>query len=243
MKKYSPAEPVTDLRKVPIVECGEELINFMEFCPDLVFDQPRFDYRREQMVRRSVAEKLAQASQNLPQGYRLAIIEGWRAPFIQERMYRSFDERYRKLHPDWSEVRLRRIVNKYSAPMDKKAPPPHTTGGAVDLMLALEDGSLCDHISPYPYRHPKSFAFDTDGLSEEAKRTRTILREALLPTGMTNYPSEFWHWTYGDQGWAYRGGHPHAIYGPVAPPGWEPDPKDLKDEPLVWVHQEPSPNP
>lgn len=235
IKPISPREPVTEMRKVPIVECGEPLINFMEFCPSLLWEAPRFEYRREQVVRKSVAEKLCAANASLPKGLKLAIIEGWRAPLIQRRMYRAAEVRWRKMHPEYSETKLRRTVNQFTAPMDVKAPPPHTTGGAVDLMLAHEDGTLCDHISPYVVRDHRAFAFDAPNLSPEARETRKILAAALLPTGMTNYPSEYWHWTYGDQGWAYRGGHPHALYAAITPEGWVPDPKDVSEEPLVWV--------
>lgn len=223
------------MRKIPIIECGEPMVNFIEFCPDLLFDAPRFEYRREQLVRRSVAEKLCAANASLPKGLKFAIIEGWRPPFIQKRMYLAIEARWRRIHPDWSEARIHRSVNQFSAPMDKKAPPPHTTGGAVDLMLAHDDGTLLDHITPYLYRDAKGSITKASGLSPTAQRTRDIMAAALLPTGLTNYPSEFWHWTYGDQGWAYRGGHPNAIYGPITPEGWEPDPNDVGDQPLKWV--------
>src|SRR5438270_656389 len=52
----SAAEPVTQLRRVKIVECGEELVDFLEACPGLLLDAPRFQYRRETLLRRTVAE-------------------------------------------------------------------------------------------------------------------------------------------------------------------------------------------
>src|SRR5437016_5817976 len=76
-KRPSLAEPITALRHVPIRECGEELVNFLEICPDLLLDRPRFDYKRETMLRGTVAEKLCQANRNLPTGFKLAIVEGW----------------------------------------------------------------------------------------------------------------------------------------------------------------------
>ena len=59
----------------------------------------------------------------------------------------------------------------------------------------------------------------------------------MLGTGITNYPSEFWHWSYGDQGWAYRGGHPHALFAAITPDDYQPDPADLTDEPLERVNK------
>ncbi len=234
-RKPSPAEPVTALRHVKIVECGEEMVDFLAHCPGLLMDKPRFTYRRETVLRRRVAEMLCEANGRLPEGYRLAIVEGWRPPYIQRRMYRYVWDRFAERNPDWSHVRLTRTVNRYTAPMNARVPPPHTTGGAVDLMLADAQGKLQDHHSPYEPFDPAGFSFDAPRLSDKARRTREILAEALLPTGITNYPSEYWHWSYGDQGWAYRGGHPHAIYGAVQPPGWEPAAEDAVEGPLEAV--------
>jgi zinc D-Ala-D-Ala dipeptidase len=220
---------------VPIQEVGESLVDFLERCPGLILDRPRFHYRRETLLRERVADMVCLADRSLPSGCRLAIIEGWRPPFIQKRMYLAVERQIRQRYPDLEGPRLRRMVNRFSAPMDRKAPPPHTTGGAVDLMVADGEGRLLDHHSPYDMYDPDGFAFDAEGLSERARRTRQMLREALESAGLTNYPSEYWHWSFGDQGWAYRGGHPHALYGATEPPEWEPASDDQSDEPLEFV--------
>ncbi len=31
--------------------------------------------------------------------------------------------------------------------------------------------------------------------------------------GFVNYPTEWWHWSYGDRYWALLTGSPHAVYG------------------------------
>jgi len=38
---------------------------------------------------------------------------------------------------------------------------------------------------------------------------------ALTGAGFTNYPSEWWHWSFGDRYWAVMQRESHAIYGPV----------------------------
>lgn len=231
----SPAEPVSKLRAVRIVECGEEMVDFMQFCPLLILDIPRFQYRRETLLRRTVAEKLCAAAHRLPKEYRFAMVEGWRPPHIQRRMYRAIWNRFAGLHPDWTETRLKRTVNRFSAPMDRRVSPPHTTGGAFDVMLADASGRLLDHTSPYEPFDPVCCAFNAPGLTPEARHVRDVMAEALLSVGITNYPSEFWHWSYGDQGWAYRGGHPHALYGAIEPPDWRPAPEDDVDTPLTFL--------
>src|SRR5207245_224311 len=95
VKPPSRSEPITALRHVPIVECGEELVDFLELCPDLRLDRARFDYRRETKLRLSAAKMLCEANRRLPAGYRLSVVEGWRAPHIQKRMYMAVWGRFR----------------------------------------------------------------------------------------------------------------------------------------------------
>jgi D-alanyl-D-alanine dipeptidase len=168
----------------------------------------------------------------IPPGYRLALVEGWRAPQIQCRMHLAAYRRFRSEHPDWSEAHVRRLTNRFSAPMDRRVPPPHTTGGAVDLRLLTMDGREADVTSPFDRFDRRSYRFDARGLSAAARANRRMLKEVLEAVGLTNYPSEYWHWSYGDQGWAYRGQYPHAVFGAVEPSGWVLAPEDDNDEPL-----------
>lgn len=233
-RKLSIEEPVSHLKRVPIVENGEPLMTWLGH-PRIFQDRPRFNYRRETIARQSVVEFLWRAADALPKGYKLAVIEGWRPPYIQRRMFASAVKRFREKYPDWTDVRLKRLASQFTAPMDVKVPPPHTTGGAVDLMLANDNNEPLDHMSPYQMRDHKAFVFAAKGLADEARRHRDILAEALSTGGLTNYPSEYWHWSYGDQGWAYRGGHANALYAATEPQGWVPSPEDDIDEPLVFI--------
>jgi zinc D-Ala-D-Ala dipeptidase len=233
-RKISPNEPAGELARVPVRECGEPLVDFLKACPGLILAQPIFEYTRATLVRQGVAERLNQAMAALPKGFRLGIVEGWRPMYVQRRMWLTSWIRFQNLHPEWSEVQRKRVVNRFVAPPDAKAAPPHSTGGAVDVYLVDESGERLDHSSPFEVFDPKNYPAHVKGLSETAQRHRRILREAMLEGGLTNYPSEWWHWSYGDQGWAYRGGEPHAVYGRIAhPEGWEPIAEDEVDEPLV----------
>ncbi|MEP6756321.1 MAG: M15 family metallopeptidase [Chthonomonadales bacterium] len=235
--KISIAEPVTALRHIKIIECGEEMVDFRDACPNILLDTPRFQYRRETILRKSVAEKLHAATLLLPDGYRISVVEGWRAPFIQARMYRAVWNIFATKNPEWSQTKLTRTVNQFTAPANTKVPPPHTTGAAVDIILTDDKGKPYDHCSPFERTDPKCFFTDAPGLSVKAQTTRKILVTAMTAGGLTNYPSEYWHWSYGDQGWAYRTRQANAIYGDVTPTGWSPDPADEIDAPLVF-HEE-----
>ncbi|MEX2534034.1 MAG: M15 family metallopeptidase [Trueperaceae bacterium] len=235
MKKVSIAEPVTELRHIPIRECGEPLVDYLELCPKLVRTERFFDYRYETVVRESVARRLCAAAMALPKSYRLGVLEGWRPHHIQKRMYLRTWNRFKKLHPEWSDVQLKRVVNRYTAPMNDRVPPPHSTGGAVDVFLLDKDLVELDMRSPYEFMDRKAFHTEVPGLDPHIQENRRVFIEAMLEGGMTNYPSEYWHWSYGDQGWAYRMGAKHAIYGVTQPPNYSPDPRDVTDAPVQLV--------
>lgn len=234
LPKLSIEEPVSHLKKIPIEDNSEPLVDFLGH-PRIFQDRPRFNYRRATVARESVVTFLHRAADALPPGYKLGIVEGWRPPYIQKRMFAASMKRFREKYPDWTESRLKRIASQFTAPMDLKVPPPHTTGGAVDLVLTDEEHNLLDVTSPYESRDHKMFPFAAKGLSDDARRHRDIIAEIMSTGGMTNYPSEYWHWSYGDQGWAYRGRHPNALYGPIEPAGWEIPTEDDSDQPLVFI--------
>ena len=232
-RNLSSSEPISELRRVPIIECGEPLVDFLQRFPDLRMDRPRYAYRRETLLRQGVAEKIGLANRSLPTGYRLAIIEGWRAIHIQRRMYLAIWNWFAERNPGWSETQLKRVVNRFSAPLDLKVPPPHCTGGAVDLLLADATGTVLDFHSPYDAFDPRSYPFAALKLSEEARKNRYLLKTTLEAVGLTNYPSEYWHWSFGDPGHAYRTGAACAIYGAIQPENYAPPAEELTDAPLI----------
>ncbi len=218
------SEPLAALRRIPIRENGEPLVDLLTHHPGLRWApaSPRFVYPRTALVRQRVAEMLAEAQWQLPSGVHLQIVGGWRSREVQRRMYETTYREFKEQHPDWTEAHLRRRTNQFSAPPDHPSPPPHLTGGAVDLRLADEANEPLDMWSPYEIRDRRAARFDAPGLSAAARANRALLADVLAPSGLTNYIAEWWHWSYGDQGWAYRIDAEHAIYGPVdAPAGVE----------------------
>ncbi len=208
-------EPLTKLRAVPITDNGEELLDPRTLSKRIHFAEthPKFeDMKRTPKVRQSVAEKLAQAADSLPDGIDIIIIEGFR-PMAQQRfMYDEIRKDFAKKHPEWNKATLHRITNTMSAPPDDPCPPPHTTGGAVDLsLMRMPARDWLDMTSPFEMDET-SAPGDTPGLSAEAQTNRRLLFDALEKTGLTNYLGEWWHWSYGDSGWALRVGAKEALY-------------------------------
>ncbi len=218
-RRPQPDEPASQLRRIPIREGGEPLLDPLELAPELYWvpKHPVFAYPRVRLARAGLIRKLAQAAASLPAGVRLAVVECWRAPFIQRQMHARTKAALAERHPEWPSWTLSRMANRYSAPLDPRAPPPHSTGGAVDVHVVDAEGLPLDMVSPYGIVDRAAMASTARGLSPTASENRRMLREAMLSAGLTNYPVEWWHWSYGDQAWAYRGGHEAALYGQVIP--------------------------
>lgn len=214
-------EPLTKLRAIPIVDNGEPLVDPCTLSSRVLFakEHPRLGDRvRTPKVRKRVAEMLAESADRLPEGLSLIIIEGYRPiesqRFLYERMLNEFAEK----HPEWPKSTLYRLTNTMTAPPDDRCPPPHITGGAVDLNI-VDATTLewLDMFSPYEMG-PAGAPTLVKGLSDTAQKNRKLLIDTLTPSGITNYTGEWWHWSYGDSGWALRVGAPQAFYGRLNSP-------------------------
>ena len=60
--------------------------------------------------------------------------------------------------------------------------------------------------------------FAAENVSAEARHNRAVLADALEGAGLVNYPTEWWHWSFGDRYWALSRGEAHAVFGPVHTP-------------------------
>jgi zinc D-Ala-D-Ala dipeptidase len=213
------AESLAAQARVPIRDNGEPLVDFVGLSPRLRFAErhPAYDFARVHLARRRVAETLAEAAERLPDRLELVVVEAWRSPAVQRQMYTATEREFREKHPEWSPAILRRVVNRFSAPPDHRVPPPHCTGGAVDVNITTANGEPLDFTSPFPPTSRRSAATGVRGLSPTARANRDLLVATLAGVGFSTYPSEWWHWEYGTPGWALRTGQPAAIYGLIEP--------------------------
>lgn len=65
------------------------------------------------------------------------------------------------------------------------------------------------------YVSPPEIAPHSAGAAEDARSRRGVLGTALTAVGLVNYPTEWWHWSYGDRYWALETGAAVALYGPT----------------------------
>ncbi|WP_026425678.1 M15 family metallopeptidase [Actinokineospora inagensis] len=168
-------------------------------------------------VRTGLAARLTLARSALPAGVDLRVVEGYRSAADQQAIINEYRGELRSLHPDADEVELTRLYSRFVAPM---AVAPHVAGAAVDLTLVDADGVdlwLGTKIDDTPERSGGACFFHAD-VDDEARRNRTLLARVLGEAGLVNYPTEWWHWSYGDRYWALMTGARHALYGPVRAP-------------------------
>lgn len=200
-------EPVRLLDRIPEHENGEPLAILSVFAPSAVI-------LRESVIpylRQSVAKILEQACQALPEGYTLGVIDAWRPLERQKRIYEWMTASVLEVWPNLSHAELRRKVNRFVAPWYRKAPPGHCTGAAVDVHLLGPDGEFVDVSAPYD-RFVAAPTYSL-GLEPEAARHRSMLVEAMLGAGFSNCRDEWWHYSYGDAGWAVRMREEACFYG------------------------------
>ncbi len=222
-------EPLELLIPIPIEDNGEELVDVFQYAPEMrwLYESPRFDFPRYGLGRESVARMLANAQSLLPSGLHLLVIGVFRPFATQKAMYDIVMAEQREKNPHWSEEFLTQYINVFSAPPIWDTPPPHTTGGAVDLGIVDKAGERLDFTSPYPMGW-ESAPMMKEGLSDEARKNRDLLAGVLLESGLTNFRGDWWHWSYGEPGWALRGNHPAALYGAIPDdeiPDWTAPPK------------------
>lgn len=166
------------------------------------------------LVREGLAGRLTRAREVLPRGVDLRVIEGHRTIADQRTIIDEYSRELRVLHPHADEVELTRLYSRFVAPV---AVAPHVAGAAVDLTLVDDAGEelwLGTPVDATPEQSAGACWFDAD-VDRVARRHRTVLAHVLKGAGLVNYPTEWWHWSYGDRYWALLSGADHAIYGPV----------------------------
>jgi D-alanyl-D-alanine dipeptidase len=159
---------------------------------------------------------LVAADRSLPPGVRLRVVEGFRPSERQRAIIAAYGAQLRRLHPGIAEIDLERLTSRFVAPIDVA---PHVAGAAVDLTLVDvcgEDLDLGTAIDATPEESDGRCYFAADGIGADARAHRDLLARVLRERGFVNYPSEWWHWSFGDRFWAVTTGAPHALYGPAS---------------------------
>lgn len=200
---------------IPVRECGERLVDVRQD-GRLLVDQRKWHDSAGAFgwLRDGVLARLGEAQAQLPDGMRLLFVEGYRPPALQRRYFDEYAARLRAERPGWSAERVREAASRYVSPPEIA---PHSAGAAVDLTLADADGRELDlgtRMNATPEESAGACYTAAETIGEEARALRETLGSALTAAGLVNYPTEWWHWSYGDRYWALQAGAAAALYGP-----------------------------
>jgi D-alanyl-D-alanine dipeptidase len=162
-----------------------------------------------------VADRLLVAQDSLPDGLRILLVEGYRPLALQRAYFEEYLRALRLGNLAASEQELFSAASRYVSPPDIA---PHSAGAAVDLTLATADGTELDmgtRVNANPEESGGACFTGAHSISAPARANRDLLGRALGAAGFVNYPTEWWHWSYGDRYWALCTGAPAACYGPA----------------------------
>ncbi len=161
-------------------------------------------------MRQSLYERLEQTVRYLDElapsfGYRpgqvsIRVYEGLRDIQTQETLFNNKLAMIRKEHPELSLEDAEKETAKWISPY-KDNIPVHSTGAAVDIRLWDEDSKQCLDMGLFgaiwgPNELAPTFS---PGITDTQKKNRYYLLLAAAKADLTNYPYEYWHYSYGDK--------------------------------------------
>ena len=205
------------IQEVNCIDIKEKIISLRDKHEKILIDETRsqissksdlFCYARE-----SVINKLIQATNYLPNEYKFLIKEAYRQLSRQRKSFEEAFEEYRKQYPMKNDSEIYDLTCQYVAPVNVAG---HPTGGAIDITL-LKDGIEVDmgtEFNDIPIEPENLTHLQSIYINDLAKEKRKILIDCMEKVGFVNYPTEWWHWSYGDCYWAFLN-NSDALYTPV----------------------------
>ena len=227
-------------QSIVIQECGEPMVQLPLVQFAIVTPHPYeelgapYGDRSPYWLRISVVEALIQAQnylQAVQPGWYIQIFDAYRPIPVQQFMvdYTACElaqqrgQIFEQLPPTEQNDILTQVYQFWAAPsLNSNTPPPHSTGAAIDITLVDADGQPVDMGSPIDElsarSHPDYFQKSSEPKNQCLHAHRCQLRQALKQAGFQQHPNEWWHFSKGDQLWAWlvtqdSGEHCYAYYG------------------------------
>lgn len=209
-------------QSIPIAECYEPLLPIPG---EFAFVDPHpyiacgVDYggKSPYYLRAALIALLQKAQaqlQSVHPGWRLQIFDAYRPVEVQQYMvdytfHTAAAERslnLQTLEPAAQEELWQQVYQIWAVPsFDLTTPPPHSTGAAIDLTIVddcqqpINMGSPIDEMSDRS--KPNYFADQSEG--QIFHQNRELLRQVMEHGGFRRHPDEWWHFSWGDQLWAW----------------------------------------
>jgi D-alanyl-D-alanine dipeptidase len=212
-------------QQISILECGEPLVPIPVEMFAVVSPHPyqhlkapygeRSPYHLRESVLNSLIQAQAQLQKHHPK-WRIQIFDAYRPVAVQQFMVEyTFAEAVQaqgltlaKLSEAQRQVIWEQVYQIWAVPsLEDSCPPPHSTGAAVDVTLVdstgqtVNMGSVIDELSPAS--HPDYFANSTEPVEQQYHSHRQLLWDVMRYSGFQRHPGEWWHFSLGDQMWAW----------------------------------------
>ena len=198
----APLPPINDVGE-PLVELDDDFL-----CLNLYRVDGWEGTRPASYVRASVRERLLFAQRLLPDGFSLAVFDGWRSMATVRALYAHFYGPGSTLPPGF-----------LADPNDPETKPPHSTGAAVDLTLAWQGqalalGTYFDDFSPRA--ESSSLEFGDEAVEPDCS-LRRLLYSVMAAADFVGLADEWWHYSFGDQEWAWQKHQSTAMFDSCMP--------------------------
>jgi predicted amino acid racemase/D-alanyl-D-alanine dipeptidase len=201
------------LQTFEIGENNSPLVSLKDSGFNLIYE-PSVQKDYQYLVREAVHEKIGRISRILDEQDKTLIIRSaWRSFAHQKLLWEEKVEFMQREYPKLEMEEIKENVSYFIAPPSKSL---HATGGAVDALIydikndcvmdfGTNDGLNIDlNDKCYPY-HPF--------IPAHAKRNRELLINLFEEEDFVVDLKEYWHFDYGNAGWAIAKGENHSIYG------------------------------
>lgn len=211
--------------QIKIEECGEPLIAIpldkftVELPHPYVKLGAEYGEQSPYCLRQGVIRTLLEAQFLLEKRYpnwKIKIYDAYRPVGVQQFMVNyTFDSLVKNLNLKERQLSAQQrqdlwgqVYELWAAPsLDKNMPPPHSTGAAVDVTIVDEHGQTLnmggdiDELSERS--QPNYYLSDQDDARQQYHFNRQLLNRVMTNAGFCRHPGEWWHFSVGDQMWAW----------------------------------------
>lgn len=169
-------------------------------------------YTSERRIRTYVYNLLKQAQAYLPSSYHFMIYEAYRPKAAQIVLWEGVVAQKKQEFPhlDITSEDFIKLCNVYAANPYRQG-SGHQSGAALDVTLVNDLGVEYD-MGGQVRGFGAEAEFAAPNISATAHQNRAILQTTLAKVGLINYPSEWWHYSFGDRLWARLTGSKLAIF-------------------------------
>ena len=160
-------------------------------------------------LRPPLVEMLDKVADALPGGERLLILDAYRSPERQMKVWENVLTHLRGQHPHWCDQELKAQACRWAGDPEGLN-CPHRMGAAVDLTICDEEGQPLDLGVSYV---PDAPCYPQ--LTPEQQKNQRKLLSLMVAVGFVADAENIRHFSYGDEAWARAKGKRQTMYKPI----------------------------